>query len=146
LEKEWDTLQAKKKKKLEESLKSFESSHETDEVGMATGSESLVDGENGEENYEINLDEDLPFACFICREDFLDPVVTLCGHYFCSKCATGNFRKSSKCAACQKQTSGVFNIAHKLIKQIRLRDKFKCKEGSTASNTSTSGTRKGTWE
>ncbi|VAI07659.1 unnamed protein product [Triticum turgidum subsp. durum] len=29
----------------------------------------------------------LPFACFICREPFVDPVVTKCKHYFCEHCA-----------------------------------------------------------
>jgi RING finger protein 113A len=27
-------------------------------------------------------DEDVPFACLICRNPFKDPVVTKCGHYF----------------------------------------------------------------
>ena len=30
-------------------------------------------------------EEDVPFACYICRKEFTDPVVTKCGHYFCMK-------------------------------------------------------------
>ena len=29
--------------------------------------------------------EELPFACLICKQEFTDPVVTKCGHYFCMK-------------------------------------------------------------
>ena len=55
-------------------------------------------------------DDDLPFACIICRDRFTNPVVTRCGHYFCEKCALYRFRATSKtCAACGKETLGVFN-------------------------------------
>jgi RING finger protein 113A len=30
-------------------------------------------------------EEEVPFACYICRKEFTDPVVTKCGHYFCMK-------------------------------------------------------------
>jgi len=30
-------------------------------------------------------DEEVPFACLICRKEFTEPVVTKCGHYFCMK-------------------------------------------------------------
>lgn len=29
-------------------------------------------------------EEEIPFACLICRKEFTDPVVTKCGHFFCS--------------------------------------------------------------
>lgn len=36
-------------------------------------------------------DDGLPFACYICRENWgdikSDPVVTKCRHYFCESCA-----------------------------------------------------------
>jgi RING finger protein 113A len=39
-------------------------------------------------NDEDDDDEDsLPFACFICRNPFVDPVSTKCKHYFCEHCA-----------------------------------------------------------
>ena len=139
LEKEWDDAQARKKKKLEESLKGFD---------FADGENNKNGGEDDEEeNWEIDLDEELPFACLICRDEFKDPVITLCGHYFCSKCAVARHQKNSKCAACSKQTMGVFNVAHKIIKQMAVRDALK--------NQNKNGTNvcveiepkvKGTWE
>ena len=62
-------------------------------------------------------EDDLPFACLICREPFTRPVVTKCKHYFCEKCALEHYRKSSKCFACGAQTQGVFNRAHDIIKK-----------------------------
>lgn len=81
-------------------------------------------------DYEIKEDEEdgvdtdgLPFACFICRGDFENPVVTLCGHYFCSSCAISASRNDPRCQACGKETSGVFNTARKLIKKLKDRGK-----------------------
>ncbi|QRW26961.1 pre-mRNA-splicing factor CWC24 [Rhizoctonia solani] len=45
-------------------------------------------------------DEDIPFACYICKKEYTDPVVTRCGHYFCSACAIKRFAKTPKCMAC----------------------------------------------
>ncbi|XBH85971.1 hypothetical protein VPH35_073751 [Triticum aestivum] len=56
----------------------------------------------------------LPFACFICREPFVDPVVTKCKHYFCEHCAL----KNKKCFVCNKPTLGIFNAAHEIRKKI----------------------------
>jgi RING finger protein 113A len=40
---------------------------------------------------ERRADDELPFACFLCREAWdactSPPVVTRCKHYFCEKCA-----------------------------------------------------------
>ncbi|KAG2386148.1 hypothetical protein C9374_002594 [Naegleria lovaniensis] len=61
--------------------------------------------------------QQLPHACFICRQPFKDPIVTLCGHYFCSKCAIDRYNggKEPHCACCGQNTKGVFNTAHKII-------------------------------
>ncbi len=63
--------------------------------------------------YEIKEDEEeqLPFACYICREPFIRPVVTKCKHYFCEKCALDHFRKTTKCFVCGAKTNGAFNPA-----------------------------------
>ncbi|GJZ25953.1 zinc finger CCCH domain-containing protein 1 [Tanacetum coccineum] len=46
------------------------------------------DNDDQDEEEEIEDDEDgLLFACFICRQPFVDPVVTKCKHYFCEHCA-----------------------------------------------------------
>lgn len=133
LEREWENVQAKKKKKLEESMRGF---GDADDI-IANDTRDVDEDDT---NYEILLDEELPFACLICRSDFHNPIVTLCGHYFCSSCATNQHRKNSKCFACQKQTYGVFNIAHKLIKKIALKEK------GTDNPSNIPIVRKGTWE
>ena len=64
-------------------------------------------------------DEDIPFACLICRKPYTDPVVTRCGHYFDSACAIKRFAKTPKCAACGAPTGGIFNRADKVIEKMR---------------------------
>lgn len=62
----------------------------------------------------------LPFACYLCRDRFVDPVVTLCQHYYCRKCIEDECRNNkSICPICQKQTHGVFNKADKLIRKLK---------------------------
>lgn len=63
-------------------------------------------------------DEDVPFACLICRKHFTNPVVTRCGHYFCSDCAIKRFAKTPKCIACGAPTGGIFNRADKLLAKM----------------------------
>ncbi|KAI0081968.1 hypothetical protein K474DRAFT_1586470 [Panus rudis PR-1116 ss-1] len=64
-------------------------------------------------------DEDIPFACLICRKPFTDPIVTRCGHYFDSTCAIKRFAKTPKCAACGAPTGGIFNRADKVIERMK---------------------------
>lgn len=64
-------------------------------------------------------EEELPFACLICRKPFVDPVVTRCGHYFCSSCAIRRFAKTPKCYACGLPTNGLFNKADKILDKKR---------------------------
>lgn len=93
-------------------------------------------------------EEDIPWACFICRKPYTDPVsnsslliihstlilvltliltptqvVTKCGHYFCSACAIKKFSKTPKCAACGAPTAGIFNRADKVIEKMRAKKK-----------------------
>lgn len=63
-------------------------------------------------------EEEIPFACLICRKPFTDPILTKCGHYFCSACAIKRFSKTSKCFACGKQTQGIFNSASKVLERM----------------------------
>lgn len=58
---------------------------------------------------ESDEESRLPFACLICRRPFTDPIVTRCGHYFCSACAISRFAKTPKCFACGTPTGGLFN-------------------------------------
>ena len=86
-------------------------------------------GDDGE-NYEISSDdEDLPFKCYLCKESFKEPIATKCKHYFCEKCALEHYRKSQRCAACGKNTGGVFNPAKEIIRKL---NKMKEKEKEEA--------------
>ncbi|KAG9288367.1 hypothetical protein G9A89_021398 [Geosiphon pyriformis] len=64
-------------------------------------------------------DDDLPFACLICREEFKSPVVTKCGHYYCEKCALQNYSQNPKCFACGAPTNGIFNSAKVLLQKLK---------------------------
>jgi RING finger protein 113A len=66
-------------------------------------------------------EEELPFACLICRKEFTDPVVTKCGHYFCEACAIKNFKKSPKCFACGAATHGIFSVAKNILVKMEQR-------------------------
>jgi len=67
---------------------------------------------------DSDSDEDVPFACLICRKHYTDPIVTRCGHYFCSACAIKRFAKTPKCIACGAPTGGIFNRADKILEKI----------------------------
>jgi RING finger protein 113A len=88
------------------------------EAAKKTNEESLSN------NFVIEKDqEELPFACHICREEFRNPVVTKCKHYFCESCFLKHHKKSSKCALCGYQTMGIFSPARDLM--ARLEEKTK---------------------
>lgn len=74
---------------------------------------------------DSDSDEDVPFACLICRKHYTDPIVTRCGHYFCSACAIKRFARTPKCAACNTPTGGIFNRADKIIEKINKKKKDK---------------------
>jgi RING finger protein 113A len=75
-----------------------------------------------DENFEISSSDDedeLPFACFICRNEFDNPVVTKCGHYFCESCALAQEKKKKRCFVCNEPTSGIFNPPTALIEKMK---------------------------
>jgi len=118
MEKEWDEAQKKKKQALEAAMKT---------MGDGTAGEDNQAGAGGDSDSDSEPEEEeLPFACFICREKFnVNPVVTLCNHYFCYSCISDNHGKGGgaggkgKCPVCGKATDGVFNRATKIIKRIK---------------------------
>ncbi|KAI9179208.1 RNA-splicing factor [Blastocladiella emersonii ATCC 22665] len=69
----------------------------------------------------VDKDAELPFACFICRKDFVNPIETKCGHFFCEKCAIDHHRTSPKCAACKQPTQGIFSPAKTLLQRLKQR-------------------------
>jgi len=64
---------------------------------------------------EAEEDDEIPFACFVCRRAFTNPVVTKCKHFFCEKCALENHAKTKKCFVCNEPTGGIFNVPSKQI-------------------------------
>ncbi|KTW25916.1 hypothetical protein T552_03190 [Pneumocystis carinii B80] len=62
--------------------------------------------------------DEIPFACFICRKEYVQPIVTKCGHYFCESCAIQRYRKNPNCIICGAGTSGIFNTAKKLQSKL----------------------------
>lgn len=79
-------------------------------------------------------DEDIPFACLICRKPYTDPIVTRCKHYFCQKCAIKRYVKNPKCAACGAPTGGLFNRADKIVERARKRREKEAKEMAVGSD------------
>lgn len=67
---------------------------------------------------DSDSDEDIPFACLICRKPYTDPVVTRCGHYYCSSCAIKRYARNPKCLACGAPTGGIFNRADKVVAKL----------------------------
>jgi len=77
------------------------------------------------EKYEIpDSDEELPFKCYICRESFVNPVVTKCKHYFCEKCALQQYKKSQRCFVCKAQTNGMFNPAKEIAAKLKAEEEM----------------------
>ncbi|KAK9084476.1 hypothetical protein Scep_030947 [Stephania cephalantha] len=74
--------------------------------------------QDAQRNDDDDEDDSLPFACFICRQPFVDPVVTKCKHYFCEHCALKHHSKNKKCFVCNQPTLGIFNTAHEIKKRI----------------------------
>ncbi|GLT61012.1 hypothetical protein SLA2020_337480 [Shorea laevis] len=98
LEKEWEEVEKARKRNLA--------------MGGDDGDEAVVDQSDDDD------DDSLPFACFICRQPFVDPVVTKCKHYFCEHCALKHHAKNKKCFVCNTPTLGIFNTAHEIRRKM----------------------------
>ncbi|KAL3310489.1 hypothetical protein Ciccas_010947 [Cichlidogyrus casuarinus] len=70
---------------------------------------------------DANPEDDIPDECMICREEYKDPVMTSCKHYFCSDCALKRFFKTARCYACNEDTRGIFSNVPDLNERIRKR-------------------------
>ncbi|GFH11474.1 hypothetical protein V8C86DRAFT_2877883 [Haematococcus lacustris] len=102
LDRDWEEEQ---KRKTDEKMRALQAGEDEDEA----------QGNQAE-------DDDLPFACFICRKPWgeaKNPVVTRCKHYFCESCALKRNAKSSKCAVCEQPTQGIFNVAQDIVKKMK---------------------------
>ncbi|KAK2962617.1 putative Pre-mRNA-splicing factor cwc24 [Blattamonas nauphoetae] len=108
IEKEWEAEQKQKQKELKEKL------------------ERKLAGEissDSEESDDDSKQPSLPHACHICRNPFVNPIVTRCGHFFCEKCALEHYAasdvKGDMCAVCGQPTDGIFNSAAKILQPIQ---------------------------
>ena len=105
----------------------------------------LLSGELDAEEEEKEED-DLPFACLICRVPWAeakDPVVTRCRHYFCEQCALKHNAKQKTCFACNQPTGGVFNTAKEVLRRVKRRkarsDARKAERASEAARSGAAG-------
>ncbi|KAL2629381.1 hypothetical protein R1flu_014067 [Riccia fluitans] len=98
MEKEWDESQKRKKDRI---------------------AQGIADEEQEPKDDDSDEDDELPFACFICRQPFKEPVMTHCKHYFCEHCALKHHARNKHCFVCNKPTNGVFNTAHAILKKMK---------------------------
>ncbi|CAA7046069.1 unnamed protein product [Microthlaspi erraticum] len=92
---------------------------EAEKVRKRNKAMGVEDEDDDDADKDSDEDDDaLPFACFICREPFVDPVVTKCKHYFCEHCALKHHTKNKKCFVCNQPTLGLFNAAHEIKKRM----------------------------
>jgi RING finger protein 113A len=139
LEKEWEESERKKKRKIMDMMKFAEEQGTSLDITTTNTNSSLeVVNEEGQpiiqdirtkkakfafktkddrdQVEETSKNEELPFACYICRKPFQNPIVTLCGHYFCQSCALERNQATGRCAVCDKPTMQIFNKAWKIIR------------------------------
>ena len=117
LEAQWEAKKKEEEKRKERQMNRFLKCTEV-------GSDSNIENSDDEGQNIASSDDDLPFACYICRQKFTDPVVTSCGHYFCEKCIMASYKNNPACPICKKDTLGVFNYPQKLFAK---RKKLGCK-------------------
>ena len=115
LEQAWQEKQKNKKKEQEEQMERFLKRAE-----MGGKGDDEVDGKNNAEALS-SVDDGLPFACFLTRKAFEDPVVTICGHYFSQTALQDYFQeqKSQLCPISKRDTQGIMNQPTKLIAKKR---------------------------
>ncbi|KAF5732727.1 Zinc finger CCCH domain-containing protein 1 [Tripterygium wilfordii] len=98
--------------------KEWEEAEKARKRNLALGGDDEDEGVAYQNDEDEDEDDELPFACFICRQPFSDPVVTNCKHYFCEHCALKHHSKNKKCFVCNKPTLGIFNAAHEIRKRM----------------------------
>jgi RING finger protein 113A len=113
LEQAWQKKQESKKQQQEQQMEAFLNG---DHLGGG-GSAGREDSSSSAAMVAGGDDDGLPFACYICRGPFEEPIITPCGHYFCQSCLQRQIQdsKDSKCPICQKETHGVMNQPTKLL-------------------------------
>jgi len=101
---------------------------------VASANRTNATGNAEDEDDDVQF-ENIPFACFICKKSYTNPIVTKCGHYFCESCALQRYKKNPNCSACGAGTGGVFNAAKKLNKLLdKKRERAKKKREKAIEN------------
>eukprot|EP00842_Homolaphlyctis_polyrhiza_P006175 jgi/Hompol1/6559/HPOL_000749-RA len=129
IDKDWDAQQREKQAKMDPNKFLIDSDGDDDDNADGQDSFTKVFGADGtsktkkpKKDSDAAADDDnLPFACLICRGPFKNPVVTKCNHYYCEQCALTQYAKTAKCFACGVATGGVFNIPKDLVARLKLR-------------------------
>ncbi|KAK9090811.1 hypothetical protein Sjap_023988 [Stephania japonica] len=85
LDREWEDKEKERKRNLALLPHDHDDDHDHDHDNH--DAQRNPNPNHGDDDDDDNEDDPLPFACFICRQPFLDPVVTKCKHYFCEHCA-----------------------------------------------------------
>lgn len=113
LEQQWEQQQKIKREQQEQIMNCFV-------AGSSNNSNNIVTKNDPDKNVVL-VDDGIPFACYLCREHFKDPVVTNCYHYYCEKCIMDHIRSNinDECPICHKDTGSVFNCPTKLITKKR---------------------------
>jgi RING finger protein 113A len=128
IDQQWEQEQKRKKEAQELEMQNF---LDAKSGGGKSGGDGITIDGGASDN------DGLPFACFLCREYFKDPVVTTCQHYFCQDCIMDHVRNSGTnntntdnssataagaatfCPICHKDTHGVFHQPTKLLAKKR---------------------------
>ncbi|VEU36786.1 unnamed protein product [Pseudo-nitzschia multistriata] len=122
LEQAWEEKQKTKKREQEEQMERF-----MNKVDAMDNNNKSEGNESGSSNpIGTATDDGIPFACFLSRKAFEDPIVTICGHYFSQGCLQDHFQQQQtggeggqRCPICGRDTHGVMNQPTKLIAKKR---------------------------
>ena len=66
------------------------------------------------------------FTCPICHLAFREPVLTRCGHHFCSSCLTPCLQQSASCPVCRAELEASNTFPNNALKREILDLKIKC--------------------
>ncbi|KAK1944664.1 RING finger protein 113A [Phytophthora citrophthora] len=122
IEKEYAEKEKKRQKRLQEGRDPDEESEEEEEKAKKKKNEEQ-------------------FACTICRGPFRNAVETTCGHFFCESCALQNFKKTSRCFNCKKQTNAEkFRAAERELKATKVKENEEPEKNKSSSQDAKSDT------
>lgn len=110
-----------KKQQQEQLLKEFMNSHNYNN----NTNNDIRSNDKSDTNPTLNTDDNIPFACYICRQSFTNPIVTKCNHYFCEGCIiqysrdNSNTTAATQCPICNTDTGSIFNEPTKLMTKVK---------------------------